>query len=403
MMAILPLIGCSSDDLSQELLDLPNDDRQVNELPNTDNPDEPDSVGISEEELQILRATLDLPSSFFNYSNVPLPDYFLDRNLRQEDNTPGNNPVSDAGATLGRTLFYDTKLSANNTISCASCHVQENSFSDPSRFSMGFEGALTLRNSMSLANARYYSNGRFFWDERARTLEEQVLLPIQDMVEMGMTLTELEEKLSAEDYYKVLFQKAFGDEEVSSERMALALAQFIRSMVSYRSKYDEGLSQTGNNRDEFPNFTPSENLGKTLFFSNRTNCAQCHTTNAFVGAGPRNIGLDVVFTDLGVGGITNRANEIGEFKVSSLRNIALTAPYMHDGRFTSLEQVIEHYNSGIQDNISLDDRLRQNNGQVLRLNLSDLEKRALRDFLLTLTDPIFISDEKFSNPFIASQ
>jgi cytochrome c peroxidase len=252
---------------------------------------------------------------------------------------------------------------------------------------------------MGLSNARFYSNGHFFWDERADTLEDQVLIPIQDGVEMGLTLAALVEKISDDDFYPILFRQAFGDETITSDKISLSLSQFIRSMVSYESKYDAGLAQTNNRNVNFPNFTASENLGKDLFFSNATRCSDCHDTNAFVADEPRNIGLDASITDLGVGGVTNNNNDRGEFKVASLRNIELTGPYMHDGRFETLEEVIEHYNSGVQDNGNLDNRLRNNNG-IRRLNLTNQEKQGLVDFLMTLTDNNFIADQKFSDPFI---
>ncbi|EAQ41809.1 cytochrome-c peroxidase [Polaribacter sp. MED152] len=348
----------------------------------------------SNSDLDILAETLNLPANSFNYENVILPNHFLANGTAQEDNTPNNNPITDEGATLGRVLFYDKQLSVNNAVSCASCHDQSTGFSDVNTLSVGFNGELTARNSMGLANAKFYDNGRFFWDERAESLEEQVLLPIQDAVEMGLTLDELESKLQNEAYYSVLFTRAFGDDEISSERIALALAQFVRSMVSYQSKYDEGLAQTNNQNANFPNFTASENLGKNLFFSNRTRCSDCHDTNAFVGDRARNNGLDAVLTDEG--------RNDGEFKVPSLRNIELTAPFMHDGRFSTLEEVIEHYNSGVQNSAELDGRLRQGNG-VRRLNLTDTEKQALVNFLRTLTDEEFIFDEKFSDPFINNE
>ncbi|WP_231743016.1 cytochrome-c peroxidase [Winogradskyella endarachnes] len=356
-----------------------------------------DDVIISEE-LPIDSNILNLPDSPFNYANIVLPDYFLDNDVLNEDNTPNNNAVTDDGAVLGRVLFYDKKLSLNNTIACASCHLQEHGFSDPNQFSIGFNGELTPRNSMGLANARFYQNGRFFWDERGATLEAQTLIPIQDLVEMGMTLDALETKLAQENYYQVLFTNAFGDGNVTSQRIALALSQFIRSMVSYQSKFDEGLAQTQNINNNFPNFTASENRGKQLFLSNQTRCFDCHATNVFVGDDARNNGLDATITDLGVGGITGNNNELGEFKVPSLRNIGLTGPYMHDGRFSTLEEVIEHYNSGVQNNPNLDNRLRQGNN-VRRLNLSDADKQALVDFLHTLTDEEFITDEKYADPF----
>jgi cytochrome c peroxidase len=347
---------------------------------------------------EILNQTLNLPVDEFNYAEVNLPNSFFDNNLMREDNTPNQNRTRNRGATLGRVLFYDTSLSKNNTISCASCHIQEKSFTDPERFSVGFEGGLTARNSMSLANARFYRNGRFFWDERAATLEEQVLMPIQDHIEMGLSLTELETKLSTRKKYKILFNRAFGDTIVTSDRVSRGLSQFVRSMVSYESKFDVGLAQTNDPRRPFPNYSNSENRGKQLFFSPETNCAQCHTTAAFIGDRPRNNGLDALLTDLGVGGVTGSNNDFGEFKVPSLRNIEVTAPFMHDGRFTTLEQVIEHYNSGVRNSLNLDNRLRRGNG-VRRLNLSNTDKIALKDFLLTLTDPTFLTDEKFSSPF----
>jgi len=356
-----------------------------------------DSV-LTDEDIAILSESLNLPATSYNYANIQLPPYFLNNALANEDNTPGNNPITNSGATLGRVLFYDTKLSANNTISCASCHIQAEGFSDNRRLSVGFDGGLTGRNSMGLSNAKFYDNGRFFWDERAASLEEQTLMPIQDLVEMGMTLPDLEAKLSQEEYYSVLFSNAFGDPLVTSDRIALALSQFIRAMVSFQSEYDTGLAQVNNPNVNFPNFSDSENLGKNLFFSNRTRCSDCHTTNAFVGDRARNNGLDATITDPGVGGVTGENNRLGAFKVGSLRNISLTAPYMHDGRFASLEEVVEFYNSGVQDSPQLDNRLRRENGAV-RLNLNEAEKQGLVDFLRTLTDPNFVSDVKYSDPF----
>lgn len=382
---VISFVSCSSE---SELVDI------VSEPVDGGGDDNGNGDGVGD-----VTGVLNLPATPFNYANVQLPGFFLNNDLQREDNTPNNNPITDNGATLGRVLFYDKKMSANNTVSCASCHQQENGFSDPNVFSVGFEGGLTGRNSMGLANARYYQNGRFFWDERANTLEDQVLMPIQDHVEMGMTLAELETKLAVEDYYAPLFTAAFGDADVTSNRISLALAQFIRSMVSYQSKYDAGLAQTNNPQANFPNFTQSENLGKNLFFSNRTRCSDCHDTNAFVGDQARNNGLDAVFTDLGVGGVTGNNNDTGEFKVNSLRNIELTGPYMHDGRFATLGEVIDHYDDGVQNSQFLDNRLRQGNG-VRRLNLNGQERQALIDFLIALTDNNFITDEKFSNPFI---
>jgi cytochrome c peroxidase len=347
-----------------------------------------------------LSEYLELPSSAYNYSDIDVPDFFNLQPNAQQDNTPNDNQITDWGATLGRVLFYDKILSANNMISCSSCHLQEAGFSDPDQFSTGFEGGLTGRNSMGISNAMYYENGHFFWDERAETLEEQVLMPIQDETEMGLTLTELISKVEEQPYYPVLFEQVYGDDNVAPDRIAKALAQFVRSIVSYQSKYDIGRAEVNDPNQNFPNYSDIENLGKNIFLGGRGDCARCHTSDLFVGDEARNNGLDAVLTDLGLGAVTGNPNDNGKFKVGSLRNIELTAPYMHDGRFTTLEEVVEHYDSGIEASTTLDNRLQQrNSNDPRRLNLSDREKEALVAFLKTLTDHELITDEKFSSPF----
>ena len=335
-----------------------------------------------------------LPATPYEYANLSLPAHFTNNNVANTDNTPNNNPVTNAGATLGRVLFYDVKLSANDSTSCASCHIQSNSFSDPDRLSVGFDGGRTRRHSTSLANGRYYDRGRFFWDERASSLEEQVLLPIQDSIEMGLTLEALETKIAATDYYDPLFTAAFGDETVTDERIALALAQFVRSMVSYDSKFDRVLQGQAT-------FTASEARGRDLF-EGRARCDRCHETDVQALDRPRNIGLDATNTiDGGVGEITGNQNQAGQFKAASLRNVAVTAPYMHDGRFETLDEVVNFYNSQIQDNPNLDNILQQN-GQPRRLNLDQGERNDIVAFLNTLTDNSFLTDPKFSDPFVTS-
>lgn len=341
-----------------------------------------------------------LPSSLANYSQPNLPAYYQNGPVAGADNTPLGNPVSDAGATLGRVLFYEKQLSANGTISCGSCHQAINGFSDPATLSLGFENGLTGRHSMSLANSRYYNNGAFFWDERASTLEAQVLMPIQDEVEMGLSLSDLVERLEGIEYYPALFTAAFGTDEINSDRVSRALAQFVRSMVSVNSKYDQGRAQVNNPTDNFPNFTAQENRGKTLFFDPAIACAACHGTDAFIAPGARNNGLDADnSSDLGRGGVTGVTAQEGVFKVGSLKNIEFTAPYMHDGRFSTLEEVIEHYNSGVQDNPNLSPPLRLPGGGIRRLNLNANDKAALVAFLKTLSDDVLINDEKFGDPF----
>lgn len=349
---------------------------------------------------------LDLPGEApLNYANLPLPSFLTVPPVQGADNTPADNPVTDEGATLGRVLFYDTRLSVNQTVACASCHKQELAFTDDATLSEGFEGEHTGRHSMGLSMAKYYPNGHFFWDERSSTLEEQALLPIQDPVEMGLTLEELIFRMETTEFYPLLFEEAYGDTEITEDRIARALAQFIRSMVSYQSKWDEGRQQAAPgppNQGELPNFTEQENLGKAVFFDPELgNCAVCHGTDAFIASTARNNGLDTdPSIDTGLGGITGIPQDIGLFKVPSLRNIGLTAPYMHDGRFETLEEVVDHYNSNVQTHPNLSHQLRIGpSGPPRQLNLTDTEQEALVAFLHTLTDGAFITDERWSDPF----
>ncbi|MEZ4797623.1 MAG: cytochrome c peroxidase [Flavobacteriaceae bacterium] len=356
---------------------------------------------------------INIPDEPFNYVNLSLPSHFtndvpgqpLPTSINGLDNTPNDNPITNEGATLGRVLFYDKSLSANGTIACASCHKQDKGFSDNAILSIGFNGGLTGRHSMTLINSRYYQRGRFFWDERASTLEEQVLQPFQDPVEMGMTLEQVVSAVQEQDFYPELFEDAFGSQDINSDRISKALSQFVRSIVSYSSKYDEGRALSTSPGANFPNFTDEENLGKNLFFQTIPNgggaCFGCHTTEAFVSAnpGPQNNGLDLATTDLGAGAVFNNPIFEGRFKTSTLRNIELTAPYMHDGRFATLEEVVEHYNSGIKAHPTLSPALTDDNGNPVQLNFTDTEKAALVAFLKTLTDNSISTEEKWSNPF----
>lgn len=352
-----------------------------------------------------VAAVLNLPATPFNYSNIGLPGYLNSPNIIGQINTPVSNPITDNGATLGRVLFYDKKLSLNNTISCASCHKQASGFSDPLTKSTGFNGGLTGRNSMSLIDAKYYPNGRFFWDQRAATLEDQVLMPIQDLVEMGMTLPALEAKLKTLAYYPPLFQKAFGDTVITSGRISAALSQFVRSIVSFQSKYDAGRNTfpavpAPPPNAAFPNFTPQENRGKEVFLvPTLGGCAACHGSEIFTAPQEKNNGLDLTTTDRGFGAVVNNPSLDATFKVSTLRNVELTAPYMHDGRFTTLEQVVEHYSSGVRNHPNLSPQLRLPNGLPRQANLSPADKAALVAFLKTLTDNTIATEVKYSDPF----
>lgn len=364
-----------------------------------------------------------LPLIPFNYSNVEFPSLVNDY-VMTFDNTPDNNPITDHGATLGRVLFYDVALSINGTIACASCHKQTLGFADNSPKSKGFDGGLTGRNSIGFANARFYSGVKFFWDHRAATLEDQVLMPFQDPVEMGLTLEGLVNKVTALDYYKPLFKNAFETEEVSSDKIAKALAQFIRSIYSFNTEYDIGIEATRNIFLDFPNFNELENIGKDIFNGKLTpealgTCVTCHlpNTNAlrFTNEIPSdanqvilssgetsNIGLDesIDVDDNGEGAFYNSQGLYGFFKAPSLRNIELTGPYMHDGRFETLEEVVEHYSTGVKNHPTLSAHMKGGGGVPRNLNLTDLEARALVAFMKTMTDYELINDVKYSDPFV---
>lgn len=347
---------------------------------------------------------LNLPATPYNYSNITMPAFLTAPPIQGQINTPANNQVTDWGATLGRVLFYDKTLSKNKTISCASCHKQANAFSDFEALSKGFNGGSTGRNSMSLIDAKYYPNGRFFWDQRAATLEQQVLMPIQDLVEMGITLDTLVKRVQDQSYYPTLFTKAFGSGTINSDLISKALSQFVRSIVSYQSKYDQGrqtlpAAPAPPPNAVFPNFTAQENRGKEIFLSPIGGCAPCHGSETFTAPQEKNNGLDRNTMDRGFGAVLNNTNLDATFKVGSLRNVELTAPYMHDGRFMSLEQVVEHYNSGVKDHPNLSPQLKLPNGQPRLLNLSAADKAALVAFLKTLTDKNVTTDVKYSNPF----
>jgi len=337
-----------------------------------------------------------------NYANPKFPiHYTLD--VRAVNNQPTTNPTTNQGAALGRVLFYDKHLSRNNTVSCASCHQQSNGFTDAAVKSMGFDGGLTEQHSMRLGNVLFYEGRAMFWDKRANSLESQAIQPIMDAVEMGFDgahggIDAAVQKISGLPYYAPLFQEAFGSPEVTSERMRLALAQFIRSIVSTDSRFDRAYARAfnmpppnGGLRAPFPEFTPEENLGKQLFIQpvgqGGLGCAACHVPPTFALVdNSRSNGLD--------------PGETVVFKSPSLKNVAIGGPFMHDGRLETLEEVVEHYSLGIRFGPALDVRLRTPNGQLpLRMNLTPAQKDALVAFMRTLTDQSLINDPKFGDPF----
>lgn len=291
-----------------------------------------------------------------------------------------NVGLTNAKAQLGRVIFYDRAMSVNNRVSCGSCHQQAMGFADGRPSSEGFLNENTQRHSMSLVNEM--GQATYFWDARAFNLAEQVMMPVANHIEMGIYDTAiLMGKLKALDYYKDLFAQAYGTEDITMKRTGDALASFVGSMASYNTKFDQV------NRGE-AGYTALEERGKEAF--GQFNCGECHAGFNFnqswgFFSGTTNIGLD------------NRYSE--QFKIPTLRNIAVTAPYMHDGRFASLEEVLNHYDHGIQPNDSLDWRLRSAMDENSRMNMTADDKRALIAFLNTLTDEKMLNDPKYADPF----
>jgi cytochrome c peroxidase len=343
-----------------------------------------------------------LPSQSYIYEDeqLPLPGQFASSVAFPPgifwDTPPGDNPITNAGATLGRVLFYDKRLSVTNTHSCASCHEQARGFGSRERFDTGVLGVPLKRHSMALANARFNVSERYFSDQRIGPLEALALLPIEDSRELGSYLPQVETKLAAASFYPPLFEAAFGSRTITRDRIGKAIGQFLRSMMSYRAKFDTVYS--GEVILE-PLMTPQEMRGLHLF-QERPSCVACHGLNIQTVENARNNGLDATITDPGV---IDSSGPTALFRVPSLRNVAVSAPYMHDGRFATLREVIDHYDHGVQDNPALGIVLREDvnpNKPPRRLDLSEEDKQALEAFLRTLTDDAFLTDPKFSDPFL---
>lgn len=336
-----------------------------------------------------------------DYSAPRLPAYF-DQTVTALDNSPASNAINDRVATLGRVLFYDLRLSTNDRASCASCHQQALGFTDSMRFSNGISGAATTDfHAMRLGNLRYWKPGSTFWDRRAASVEAQASHPFHSLVEMGWGgaaggFEALIRKMAATAYYPDLFAWAFGSAEITEKRIQQALAQFVRAMISSSSRWDTGYAQVFSfnapNRAlniDLPNFTGEENRGRQLFMTEvrqgGAGCSSCHLPPTFaLTANARSNGLD--------------AGETRVFKAPSLRSVGLTGPYMHDGRFVTLAEVVDFYDHGVQEGPALDGRLRQGRGPQ-RLNLSAADRAALVAFLMTLSDRALTTDARFSNPF----
>ena len=299
-------------------------------------------------------------------------------------NIPATNPLTVEGVALGKRLFYDPILSANNTQSCASCHIQENGFSETSQYSTGIDGIEGNRNAMPLINLGWQT--KFFWDGGANGLESQVIGPITNPIEMHETLANVVAKLNAHTEYPELFKAAFGSAEASSQNIMRAIAQFERTLISGNSKYDQYM------RGEAL-LTAQELNGKALFEDmEKGDCVHCHSMGStFSDFEFRNTGLDSIPVDEGRYMITLNASDKGKFKTPSLRNVELTAPFMHDGRFQTLLECVQHYNTGFRYSANLDPNL----SFAVKGRMTQQEMEDLVAFMKTLTDVEFVNNPEF--------
>lgn len=320
--------------------------------------------------------SLDIPSLFQEKLIAPL--------------IPSNNPLTQEGIALGKKLFFDKRLSGDNTQSCASCHNPRNSFSEDTRFSEGIDGVFGTRNSMPLFNLAWNFSERFAWDGKELGLEQQALEPVKNPIEMHSVWADVANKLQQDPQYPTLFLQAFGSATIDSVLITKAIAQFERTLISGNSKFDQYL--LGNTQ-----LTPEELNGFNVFMDeNRGDCFHCHgsdnnplwTDNTF-----HNNGLDVTFADLGLGAVTGDPNDNGKFRSPSLRNLAFTAPYMHDGRFATLDEVINHYSEGLQISPTIDPLMKK--AQQGGVQLTAQDKADLKAFLLSLSDTNFVNNPDF--------
>jgi cytochrome c peroxidase len=345
----------------------------------------------------VLTDTPVLPEQPYDY-DIEFPQHILFNPWGTVDSSAFNNSITSHGATLGRVLFYEKLLSSTNEVSCASCHKQAFAFADNVAFSEGVNNTLTQRNSPNLndhgwsSSAFIFSNAPLhFWDARENNLEEMVLQPIEHDGELGKDLNVLIDKLNNTNYYHTLFANAFGDEEITVDRIASALAQFIRSIASFDTRFDKVMEGQSS-------FITIEQEGFELFM---LSCAGfCHTDPHFGVGFPLRTGLDSIPVDLGAGGWTGNEIDNGRFRSPSLRNSSVSAPYMHDGRFETLEEVINFYSDSIQPNalneyFFVAEPLEEFDG----FHFTNQQKLQLLAFLNTLTSETMLSHDKWSDPF----
>lgn len=354
------------------------------------------------EELAMLQQTLNLPEAPLDY-NVVLPQHLSRSGLFARS-------INKDLATLGRVLFYDKALSATGEVSCASCHKQELAFSDNKITSEGVDGQ-TQRNSLALGSvasfAAYYGADifgtfgvPFMWDNRFGTAREQAHAAFTSEVEMGLTIDELVSTIESLGYYEPLFRRGCGSTQVTEERIMSAVAEFVDGLGTFDSKFDRAAEKSTNGLDmdvNFSDFTAAENRGKAIYMES---CAGCHSSvfgRPVMNAA--NNGLAMQYEDAGIGGFTQITSDMYTFKIPTLRNVAQSAPYMHDGRFATLEDVVDFYSDNVADHPKLHELMRDESGQPMRLNLSNDDKAALVAFLETLTDIDYLQEVRYSDPF----
>ena len=365
-----------------------------------------DSVDVeykyySDEGYATITEHLDLPSEPLDYT-FQFPNYYNN----------GRTSSFDRGkATLGRVLFYDINLSEDRSVSCASCHKQELAFADDKALSEGVQARKTSRNSLALGSVfsfqEYYGNRTFnrvpfFWDNRASSVQEQSEQTFANDQEMNMDMHQVVSRVKEQPYYAPLFKGAYGSqgdgsEDINEQNVLDAISIFVNAIGSFNAKYDQEIdnhfSKYGNINDltmDFDGFNAVQNRGKAIYLND---CASCHgQTNGFPGELSSNNGLDMQYEDQGEGS--------GQFKVPTLRNITLTGPFMHDGRFETLDDVLDHYSNGIQSHQYLGDQLREANGQAKQFNYSQADREALKAFMETFVDQDVLTDERYADPFV---
>ncbi|MEM9547879.1 MAG: cytochrome c peroxidase [Bacteroidota bacterium] len=364
------------------------------------------------EEYALISQDLSLPQVVSDYQ-LNLGEHFLPEGKtypKVNISSFGDIQLNNNRATLGRVLFYDETLSMDRNVSCGSCHLPEHAFSDVNKFSEGVNQVITKRNTLALATTLSFkisynpldpgqAKSKFSWDDSSTDLPHQVKTAFRKENEMNIDDDEIKKRIAESPFYTVLFEKAFGDSEVNSDRIAESITAFVDAISAVNSKFDEGLEASPKFSEEkdFYNFTEEENRGKELY---NANCASCHTSkHNFTVKASANNGLELSYNDKGIGERLNKSELFGVFKIPFLRNIELTAPYMHDGRFATLEEVVDHYSHGVMNHPNLSEELKNEDGTPRNLNLNQDDKKALVAYLETLTDQSIASDERFTDPF----